>query len=37
MMAVLLAAKSQRLRASLGYDDADGPACRLAQLHIEWL
>jgi hypothetical protein len=36
MMAMLLAAKSQGLRVSFGYDDADGPTCRLAQLNVEW-
>jgi hypothetical protein len=33
---MLHTAKEQRLRVNLWYDDADGPVCRLAHLHIEW-
>ena len=36
MYGMLLAARSQGLRVDLGYDDASGPACRLAQLYVEW-
>jgi hypothetical protein len=34
--AMLLTAQEQRLRVSLGYDDRDGPLCRLSHLYIEW-
>jgi hypothetical protein len=33
---MLLTAQEQGLRVNLGYDDTDGPVCRLAHLHIEW-
>jgi hypothetical protein len=36
MYALLLTAKAQGLRVDLGYDDTDGPTCRLAQLFVEW-
>lgn len=36
MYALLLTAKAQGLRVNFGYDDADGPACRVAQLYVEW-
>src|SRR5690242_15451972 len=36
MYAMLLTAKAQGLRVDLGYDDADGPTCRLAQVFVEW-
>ena len=37
MMALLVTAKTMKLRANLGYDSDDGSNCRLAQLSIEWL
>lgn len=33
---MLLTAKDQGLRVSLGYDDTDGPVCRVAEIQIEW-
>jgi len=36
MTALLLAAKTQGLRVNFGYDDQDGPTCRIAQLNVEW-
>jgi hypothetical protein len=36
MYALALTAKAQGLRVNFGYDDADGPSCRLAQLSVEW-
>jgi hypothetical protein len=33
---LLLTAQEQGLRVNLGYDDTDGPVCRVAHLHIEW-
>jgi len=36
MAALLITAKTMKLRANLGYDSDDGSNCRLAQLTIEW-
>ena|SRR5688572_24847541 len=33
---MLLTAKEQKLRVSLGYDDTEGPLCRLAYVKLEW-
>jgi len=36
MFAFILAAKAQVRKIRLGYNDADGPACRLAQVGVQW-
>lgn len=36
IMALILAAKLAGKRVSLGYDDTDGPTCRVAQVRVEW-
>lgn len=36
MYALVLAAKMAGKPIRLGYNDADGPACRLSQVHIQW-
>lgn len=36
MMALLLTAKTSGLKANFGYDDAEGPSCRLAQVFVQW-
>jgi|SRR5882724_4087183 len=34
--ATILAAKITGLAFSLGYNDGDGPACRVASVHVQW-
>lgn len=36
MMAMALAAKSMGLRVRFGFDTAQAPACRVAELQVEW-
>lgn len=36
IMALILSARMAGKRVMLGYDDADGPACRIAQVIVEW-
>ena len=36
MMATLLTAKSQGLRVNFGFEDQDGPACRVSGIQVEW-
>ena len=36
MYSMLLTAKATGLRVSLGFENASGPVCKLAQLYVEW-
>lgn len=36
IMALILSARMAAKRVMLGYDDTDGPACRIAQVIVEW-
>ena len=35
MFSLILASKAQGKRIKLGYEDGDGPECRLAQVYVE--
>lgn len=36
MMALILSARMSGLKVSLGYDDTDGPGCRIAEVYVQW-
>lgn len=36
IMALILSARMSGKLVSLGYDDTDGPACRVAQVIVQW-
>jgi hypothetical protein len=36
MYALILFARAQDKRIRLGYNDTDGPECRVAEVWIEW-
>ena len=36
MMSLILSAKMSGRKVFFGYDDADGPTCRVAQIYVQW-